>query len=795
MTQQKQKSIIDFSGLVNNLMVGVCRYVPKGKGDFLFVNPAFGDILGYKTDELMKINVSRIFETRKSYQEFIRKITKEDIVKNEEVRLERKDGNIVWGSITARAVKDGRGKLIFIDGNLKDISHRKQVERELIESKELFRVVFDNSAVAITVTDKEEKIIAWNPFAEKVLDMTKEDLFNKSVKELYPPREWRRMRSMRIRRREMISGVETQVIKKDGSVLDVSVSISVLKDAEGNVTGSIGIMRDITQQKEAERKLRESENKTRVILEHAAAAITLIDKEERIISWNKFTEHLLGMKKKDLYMKPVSFLYPRAEWKKIRAENIRRLGSRHHLETKIIRKDGKLIDVDLSINVLKDTDGHIVGSVGMMQDITEYKRATKMLLEAKVAAEEANSAKSMFLANMSHEVRTPMNAIIGMIDMTLDTDLDEEQQDNLKTAKDAADNLLGLLNDILDLSRVEAGKITLESIDFNLRNILKSVHKGLLVLARKKNLDFHVEIKGDVPELIEGDPVRIRQIIINLVNNAIKFTEKGAINIKVGVASRMKNECQLQFSVSDTGIGIPKDKLEAIFEPFTQADDSTTRRFGGTGLGLAISQRLVEMMGGRIWVESDIGKGSRFNFTTVHTVKKKGKLEPITITTDMKGDKVVPPIYAREKEKGDRAGIKEQKPHEMPQPSAKKLKILLAEDNIVNQKIAVKMLEKQGWDVTAVIDGKEVLDLFEKEKFDLILMDVQMPVLDGLKTTQEIRAIEQRKGGHLPIIAMTAHAMEGDEQRCLDAGMDDYVSKPIDRNKLFNAIENINTKT
>lgn len=771
--------------LIDNLRIGIYRITPGLKSRFLFANPAFAEILGLNTKEILKRKTADLFKTSRQWRMLQDKICRQGYVKNEEMILVRKDGHPVWCSLTVSAVFDTRGRLKWFDGLLEDISTHKQVERELLESKELFRLVFDNSAVAITVADKDEKIIAWNPFAERLLEMPKEDLFNKPVKELYPPSEWRRIRSFRIRRKGLLTNIETKMIKNDGSVLEVSMSLSVLKDVQGNVTGTIGILRDITREKIAERKLKESENTTRVILDNSAAAITLTDRNERIVSWNKFTEQLLGMKKKDLYMKPVSILYPPEEWKKIRAEDIRKIGSKQHLETRVMKKDGQTIDVDLSITILKDSQNNIIGSVGMMQDITEYKKARQMLWEAKIAAEEANSAKSQFLANMSHEVRTPMNAIVGMIDMTLDTSLNDEQRDNLNTAKEAAENLLNLINDILDLSKVEAGKVVLEEIDVHVGNVVKSICKGLSVLARNKNLELLWHIDDNVPYLVKGDPVRLRQIIINLVNNAIKFTSQGKVEVRVQAPVIEDAYCELLFSVSDTGIGISKEKRATVFEVFTQADTSITRRYGGTGLGLAISKRLVEMMGGRIWVESEIKEGSRFFFTVNFKIKQKEA--PALAPIDFEAHKRPAPIVLdTEKQPASVPAA------EVPSPPAgPPLRVLLAEDNLVNQKIAVKMIEKKGWLIKAVENGQEAVEILSKEAFDVVLMDVQMPVMDGFKATQAIRTQEQSNGQHIPIIAMTAHAMEGDEQKCLEAGMDGYVSKPIDRTKLFETIDHL----
>ncbi|HNV23379.1 MAG TPA: PAS domain S-box protein [Candidatus Omnitrophota bacterium] len=758
---------IDFKAFVERLRIGIFCSTPGVHAKFLDVNEAFCKILGYSHQEISRKEVKDIFIHPQEYQFFYQRLKTEKRVNSFEVCLKAKGHRSIWCSLSAMAVLNERGKIIRIDARFEDITARKKVERELIESKELFKTVFDHTAAAITVTDKNERIVAWNPFAETMLEMTKEELFNLPIKDLYPPEEWRRMRSFRIRRRGMLSDIETKIYKRNKAILEVSLSVSVLKDAEGNVTGSIGIIRDITNQKQAERKIKESENKIRVILDNSAVAITLTDDQERIVSWNKFTEHLLGMKRSDLYLRPVKSLYPPEEWKKIRSENIRKLGSKHHFETKVLKKDNQTIDVDLSVNVLRNANDEIIGSVGILQDITEQKKAKEILVQAKIAAESANTTKSLFLANMSHEVRTPMNTILGMLDLTLDTSLNDEQRDNIIVAKEAAKNLLNLLNDILDLSRVEAGKIKLEQIEFHLPNVIKNVCKGMAVLARDKKLEIVSAVDPQVPILLKGDPLRLRQILINLINNAIKFTHAGNITISVEKVSQESNRVILKFAVKDQGIGIPKDRQNKLFEIFSQVDDSTTRKYGGTGLGLAICKRLVEMMSGKIWVESDEGKGSTFFFTPEFEVVDK---DPNTFLLEQDAP-TVDEKFLEEKLKG--------------------LKILLAEDNIVNQRMTVKILEKQGWIVEAVDNGQAVLDKLDQAHFDVVLMDSQMPIMDGFEATKMIRRNEEKTGKHVFIIALTGRAMEEDRQKCFAVGMDGFVAKPIDRKKLLEEIANL----
>lgn len=761
---------IEYQSLVENIPTCLARLTAGTKPKMLFMNSHMRELFGYQEADVEKVLLESLFLERQEYLAFRRQLMAEGLLDRHEVQWKGKRKKALWCSLSATVIYGEKDKAIGIDLHAEDVSRSKRREEELIESKDMFQTVFNNTAAAILVTDKNERLVAWNPYAETLLGMDREDLFNKPIKELYPKSEWQRIRTSKMDRKGIKDDIETQVYRKDGVLREINLSMTVLKDLEGKTMGAIGIMRDITQQKTAERKIRESENKIRVILDNSAAGIILTDEEDKIVSWNKFTEELFGMKKKDLYLKHVSCLYPKEEWAKIAAIDINKTGLLHHFETKIHTRSGDMIDADLSVNVLRDPDNSVTGSVSIIQDITKQKRTQEMLLQAKLAAEEASSAKSLFLANMSHEVRTPINTVIGMIDLTLDGQMDEEQKENLEVAKDASVNLLGLLNDILDLSRVEAGKINLEYIEFHLHNVAHSVVKGMSVLALKKNLDTKLVVDKEVPQLVEGDPVRLRQVLVNLMNNAIKFTHKGTITTEIKVASQDGEDVIILFSVVDEGIGIPQAKQEKIFDIFSQADDSTTRRFGGTGLGLAISKRLTEMMGGRIWVESEEGKGSTFHFTAR---LKLGKHSSLASVNEL------------EVEDTDAEALREK---------LKGLRVLLAEDNIVNQKIAVKLLEKQGWIIEAVDNGQDAVDKVLHEKFDVVLMDANMPILDGLEATKLIRDNERKTGKHIPIIALTARAMQDDKTRCINAGMDGYVAKPINRKELFLTIGTIINK-
>lgn len=749
------------SDWMETLPVAAFRCKPGGKG--LVINSLFTQALGIKSTDSAKLSFGDLFADRREFLRLSKVLTKERRVKRFEVLLEgrRKD---VWCLLSIGVVSQNN-KIIFWEGMLEDISIQKKHEQQLNESKDLFEAVFSTAAMAIVVGDRNEKIVAWNGITETLFKRKPGQLFNESLKSILPSGEWKRIRAAKQRKKH--SPEFEMRLGTDGP--DVSLTLSALTDPQGKNVGWIMMIHDISRQKNAERQIIESEHKIRVLLDNSPAAITLTDSQERIVSWNKFAEKLFEMTSKDLYLRPVSELYPEDEWKKIRAADIRKIGMKHHFETKVLTKKGRLIDVDLSVNVIRDAEGKIVGSVGVIQDITQQKHAQEMLLQAKFGAEEANRAKSIFLSNMSHEIRTPMNTIIGMVNLTMDTSLNSEQKENLSLVKDAADNLLGLINEILDLSRVESGKIVLENIEFHLHNIIQTAVKGLSVLARNKDLSLNLSIAPDVPEILMGDPVRLRQIVVNLVNNAIKFTPKGNIDVKINVESASGNDVVLGVAVSDDGIGIPKDKLDTIFEPFRQADSSTARRFGGTGLGLAISKRLVEMMGGTIKVESDPGKGTTFYFT-IHLAasgsgisrEKVSKAEPSL--TDI---------------------------NRCLETRLKEMRILLAEDNLVNQKLTVKVLEKQGWQIKTVDNGKDVVECLHRDHYDVVLMDAQMPIMDGYEATKLIREIEKQTGRHVPIIALTASAMEDDRKRCLEAGMDGFVSKPINNSKLFEEIVNV----
>jgi PAS domain S-box-containing protein len=437
-------------------------------------------------------------------------------------------------------------------------------------------------------------------------------------------------------------------------------------------------------------------------------------------------------------------------------------GETAKLDYSMTLRNGKQVFNEQSISLRRDAQFNPVGFMVIIRDCFDRKQNELELVKARQAAEAASKAKGEFLANMSHEIRTPLNGVIGMLELARDANSSLEQREFLAMAQSAADSLLSVINDVLDFSKIEAGRLELERTEFDFFEVVAQTVGIMSMSARKKGLRLISDLAPDVPRFLLGDPIRLQQVLLNLLGNAIKFTRDGQVSVSVHAETMRDGRAELKFSVADSGIGIPPEKQKDIFEAFSQADASTTRKFGGTGLGLAISSSIVHAMGGKIWVESQVGKGSTFHFKSILELASSG------------ARKIVEPAVV------DHAAA----PHHP-------LHILLAEDSLINQKVAVCLLQKLGHRVVVAGTGVEALARMDEQSFDIAFMDVQMPEMDGFTATAAIRTKEAGTSARLPVVAMTAHAMKGDRERCLQAGMDDYVTKPISMNSIKAAIERV----
>ncbi len=725
---------------------------------------------------------------------------------------------------------------------------------------------------------------------------------------------------------------EWTYVRKDGSHLASNFSVTGLRDKSGALSGFVGVAMDQSALKKAEAAERASNENFRHIVETSLDyALIMLDANGYVISWNIGAERIKGYKAAEIIGQHFSTFYLPEDIEALRPAIGLRIAAeqgRHSEEGWRQRKDGSRFIADVVIASVRDDTGTLIGFAKVVHDITARKKSEersqiametladeisqrkKVEADLQVAmqrAEAANLSKSDFLASMSHEIRTPMNGIIGMTELVLETELTQEQREFMGMVKSSADSLLSLINDILDFSKIEAGKLDFETIDFMLRDSLDDTTKALAYRAHQKGLALACRILPEVPDGLKGDPTRLRQILVNLVGNAIKFTEKGEVVVEVASQEETADEVVLHFAVRDTGRGIPLERQQSIFEAFVQADNSTTRQYGGTGLGLSISSRLVKLMGGKIWVESEMGRGSTFHFTvrlpmqeissrkycpvdvemlrdlpilivddnatssrilaemaigwqmkpaiaesgdealallrqakTIGTpfglvlveaqmpgtdrfgLAERLRQEPtaeglpvIMLTSDgLRGDAarcrelginayLTKPVKRSDLLQAIRGALGSQAADDQNPPvftihslreNRKRLRILLVEDNRVNEALAVRLLEKRGHHVTVARNGIAAQEALAQQAPDLILMDVQMPEMNGFEATTAIREGERKSGKHVPIIAMTAHTMAGDKERCLGAGMDGYVSKPIRGDELFSVIEQVQTR-
>ena len=776
------------------------------------------------------------------------------------------------------------------------------------------RAIAEAAQEALLTMDPEGRITFWNRGAEVIFGWPVAEALGQNIVALLSPARYRAAHAEALSAFRATGGgravgttMEWMAQRKDGSEVPVEVSI-----AAHNVEGrwhAIGVARDISERVASQKALENRNVFLQRLIDAIPQPVFYKDLSGAILLCNEaYAWKVNGMRKEEVLGRTVSDFTGR-----VTAETVRHYlrtdlelmasGGETTYEAETRFADGKTHAVQIAKAAVRGSNGDVEGLVGVMTDITALKEEERKAHEAQRAAEEAARAKSEFLANMSHEIRTPMNAIIGMTGLLLDATDDPFERDSLETIRDAGDSLLSILNDILDVSKLESGKVELEEIPFDLRYLLESVGDLLAPRAAKKDLELTCFVEPEAPTRLVGDPERLRQVLVNLVGNALKFTEHGNVDLRAERTEGDSVEARIAFSVSDTGTGIPEDRQKAIFESFTQADGSTTRRYGGTGLGLTISQRFVELMRGRISVLSRPGEGSTFSFT-IPLRLQSGDPEPprprqnvrgarVLVADDnatsrkivlltlrsfgclveeadsgaaalealqrargegrpfeallldfqmpgMDGEETAKALFADRSNAGTKVLMltsvvnrgdarrfeaigcsayltkpirqsqlldalaealvdidpKATKPgwsgiitrHSLGERTVQAARVLLVEDNAVNQKVALRILERAGHRADAVGNGAEALQALASIPYDIVLMDVQMPVMDGFEATRRIR-LGEAGASHIPVIAMTAHAMKGDREKCIESGMDDYVPKPIQPKELISVID------
>ncbi len=782
-----------------------------------------------------------------------------------------------------------------------EIAERQHTQFLLKESEELFRALNEAAPVGIAA-EADDRIVLSNPAFREMFGYAEEELTGKSLNDLVltPAMLESGVSMSKLVRSGRVVHRTVKRKRKGGKEIDVEVFGAPL-NLEGRGQGFLAIYVDISKRVEAEKSIRESEELFRLLSSAAPIGIFRADPEGRWVYVNQRWSEMTGRAAESaLGYGWLEAVHPEERKQTERLwKTATEMGIELQDETRFLTPEGNTNWVYWGSRALHGPDGSLIGFVGVIEDITKRRSSEQRLLEAKQAAESANEAKSQFLANMSHEIRTPMNGILGMTELTLETPLSGQQREYLEMVRSCAESLLEIIEDVLDFSKIETGKAELESVPFAILDCVENALQPVTVRAQQKGVELGWLVNGELPEMVQGDPTRLRQILINLLGNAVKFTEEGEVSLGVECLNRGEEKVEIRFEVRDTGMGIPAESHSVIFEAFQQSDASVTRQFGGTGLGLSISAKLVRMMGGEIELESTEGKGSRFYFTIkLKTVTdgERGNGEQsklprvkILVVEERKEDwellvwlmtrwgldvevaggvEEARDLLARQKEKNQpyrvvlldenlrgadgyevARGIRVAAPCEttailmmssaptmledpravgcgifrqlgkplrrralweslhaalMPgemetrksteqeiQVAGRRCQILLVEDNIVNQKLGVRLLEKMGHQVEVANNGEEACEVLHAARFDLVLMDLQMPVMGGLEATRKIRESEEQSGGHVPILAMTAHAAAQDEKRCLEAGMDGYVTKPIRREVLRKEIDRV----
>ncbi|NOU71877.1 PAS domain S-box protein [Paenibacillus sp. LMG 31458] len=741
-TEQKLLKIEELYELISENAQDIITLV-NPDGNIEYLSPSVRDLLGYETEELIGKDSSEL-----NHPEDLEKIRSEPFSDNEVVtyRSRHKNGTYIWFETAIKLIRDDQGRLQKVLGIGRDITERKKYQDNLAEAQHIAMLGSWELDILDDKITFSEEFYQINNLFKKNLPSNPTDL----AFMIHPEDQQRFHEFIDQTMQGTTISSEFRNLQLDGTIKYMQIRVSVTFDENGIPVKMNGTTQDITERKKVELKLQESVERYTSLKKYNHDAIISLDVKGRIINTNEMAERLTGYKVIEMRGERISKFIGERNLRRILSYSIEDVTTERKIN-KIRHKDGHHVEVLTTIAPIiinKENVGYYV----IAKDMTEQKQ----LLIAKEAAENTNKAKSEFLAMMSHEIRTPMNGVIGMTDLLLTTtDLDDEQKEYVEIINKSGNTLIKIINDILDFSKIEAGKTELQEQPFDIRDCIDDTLAVLMPKAHEKKLDIQVSMITELPYKLIGDYDRVKQVLMNLISNAIKFTYSGGVFIEVENNGRENQKLQLKISIKDTGIGIPKEKLNHLFDPFYQLDSFMTRQSEGTGLGLAISKKIVGLMGGDIWIEQTGEPGATFVFTVWFK-------EEVSYQEDSSLQEI---FFV-------------QKP----------LKVLIAEDNQINQLVLRKMIEKMGHFTSIVENGNQVIRALAYETYDIIFMDIQMPVLNGLETTKQIK--ETMPPEKVPyIIAVTANALKGDREKCLEAGMDDYISKPIKSEVIFDRIE------
>jgi PAS domain S-box-containing protein len=921
--QQLRESQRQLESLMGHLPGLAYRALADEHWTALFVSKGIEDLTGYPPEEFTsrRLNYADLMlpEDLPATSEAVFTALRERRMYEAEHRIRHKDGSVRWIWARGHGVFASDGSLRFIEGLNLDMTDRKEAAERLRTSEERYRGTFENAAVGIAHRDAATgRFLRFNDKFCAIVGYSRDELLQKTFRDITHPDD---LAASVEGFAGMVRGdspgyaAEKRYIRKDGSLVWIDLFASLQRDAGGKPAYDISIITDISERKRLEEELRASEERRGLILDNANDAFVAMSADGLIAEWNHQAEITFGWPRADAVGRLLSETIIPPQFRAAHIGGVARFLATGEgpilnrvVEVRALRRDGSEFPAELSIAPVRVGEHYLF--VAFIRDVTERKRAEEELRRAKEAAEAANRAKDEFLALVSHEIRTPMNAILGMTDLALDTLLTGEQRQYLTTVKSAGDALLGIINDILDYAKIEAGRLELAPADFSLNSVLGPTLRALSVRAHKKGLELVCQQRPGVPDALIGDAGRLRQVLLNLVGNAIKFTEHGEVVVLVENAGgpTPEGDIRLRFAVTDTGIGIPPGKQARIFQAFEQADTSTTRKYEGTGLGLTIASQLVALMGGQIAVNSVPGQGSTFSFTACFGLRTQPPVSspapPLVVLRDLRvlivddnatnrrileewlrcyamepavagnaatamdillrsvaqgrpyplvlldgrmpdidglalaamirqqaelsatrlilltsGDSpgdaararqlgisafLLKPLQQRELmetilrvmgHEGQPEALVESPAVERPRVPESllgaPLRILAAEDNVFNRDLLEHMLTRLGLSAAMAVNGREAMALLECQPFDLLLLDIHMPELDGFQVVGAIRERERTAGGHLPVIAMTARSRQEDRERCLQSGMDECLTKPFTAAELSVAMDRV----